>query len=37
MYKSKYCETYCYVNENDLFSTKAEAEAKLKELKGENK
>ena len=35
MYKSKYCETYCYVNENDLFSTKAEAEAKLKELKGE--
>lgn len=37
MYKSKYCETYCYVNENDLFSTKEEALAKLKEIKGENK
>lgn len=37
MYKSKYCETYCYVNENDLFSTKEAAQAKLKGLKGENK
>ena len=36
MYSSKYCETYCYVNENDLFATKEEALAKLEELSSTN-
>ena len=34
-YQTKYCHTYSYKYEKDIFATKEEAQAKLKELQGE--
>lgn len=37
LYQTNYCHTYNYKDEKDVFATKEEAQAKLEELRGENK
>ena len=37
LYQTNYCHTYNYKDEKDVFATKEEAQAKLEELRRENK